>query len=114
MADSDTQQALALVAVDGIRDADLLASLDKARGSSMFDVLKRMYQAMQQERDQKATAALEKAKRLALMPRDRRRRAVIREVIENEPTGIENLRYMHSVMAVCALPYRKLEEGRRD
>jgi hypothetical protein len=31
---------------------------------------------------------------------------VIREVIENQPTAPENLQHIHSVLALCGLPYR--------
>jgi hypothetical protein len=108
------EEFAALSPIEGIRDADLRESLEKARGTPAWGTSLSMYRRFQAERDAKRVADVEKQSRLALLPRDQRRRAVIREVIENEPTSVEHLRYMHSVMAVCPFPYRRLEEGRRD
>jgi hypothetical protein len=39
-----------------------------------------------------------------------RRRSIVREVIENEGPSPQNLRYMHSALAICGLPYRRLPD----
>ncbi len=99
---------------DLIRDADLRASLEKARGSFLFDIEVKRLVHDQRARDKARAAVAEQASHLAALPRDTRRRAVIRKVIENEPIGAEHLRFMHTVMAICALPYRALPEGQRS
>ncbi|MFD0938064.1 replication protein RepA, partial [Methylobacterium trifolii] len=52
------------------------------------------------------------SRRRAGMGRDQRRRDAVREVIENEPTAPENLQHLHSVLALCGLPYRDPGEAR--
>jgi len=109
MTDSDTP--LALVPIDGIRDADLLESLEKARGSFLFDTSKRALQGMQARRDEERAAETEKQKRRAAMPREKRRRFDAREVIETAGPSPDNLRYMPTPLAVCGLPYKQLPAG---
>lgn len=90
-----------------IRDDDLrqqLAAYDRGEragrpGMRSFYVAQLIEQ--QQERD-------EVAKTRALLPREKRRRAVIREVIENEGASPEHLRYMPTPLAICGLPYKAL------
>ncbi len=83
-----------------IRDADLLEKLEKARGGVAFQSMQRHLAGQQRERD-------ELSSRRAVMSRDQLRRDTIREVIENEPTGPENLQHIHSVLALCGLPYKR-------
>lgn len=113
MADSDIP-ALRLMGEELIRDADLRARLEDARGKFLFDIQVKNLIHVQNERDREAAAKVARDQRLTKMPRDARRRAVVREVIENEGFSPENLRYMHSVMAVCSLPYRALPVEQRD
>lgn len=87
-----------------IRDADLLAKLEKARGGVAFNAMQRSLVDQQRDRD-------ELAARRAGMGRDQLRRDTIREVIETDPTGPENLQHIHSVLALCGLPYKRPEEG---
>lgn len=84
---------------DDVRDADLLEKLEKARGGLGYQTLRRVYAETQRKRDELA------AKR-SILPRDALRRDVIREVIENEPTAPENIQHIHSVLALCGLPYK--------
>lgn len=86
-----------------IRDADLLARLEKARGGVAFKAMQRRLADEQRERD-------ELAARRAPMGRDQLRRDAIREVIKNDPTGPENLQHIHSVLALCGLPYKRPAE----
>lgn len=94
-----------------IRDDDLRAELEKARGSSIvFDATVSFLISRQKKRDDEAAAAAKRKAELADMPRDMRRRSIIREVIENEPVIDDNLRYVHSVMAICPFPYRRMQD----
>jgi hypothetical protein len=94
-----------------IRDPDLRESVEKARGTLTYTATVAFYTSIQAERDKAAQAAAARSSELAAMPRDTRRRSVIREVIENEGPAPENLRFMHSVLAICGLPYRQLPPG---
>lgn len=92
-----------------IRDADLREQLEQARGKFLFDIQLRAIVATQQERDRSRAAEAEKAAALAAMPREKRRRAVIREVIESDAApSPDNLRYMPTPLAICGLPYKAL------
>ncbi|MER9586479.1 replication protein RepA [Mesorhizobium sp. M0276] len=93
---------------DDIRDPDLLARLEKARGSFVFDVERSHLRHLQEERDQERAKSTARAAELAAMPRDIRRRSIVREVIENEGPSPENLRFMPTPLAICGMPYRRL------
>ncbi len=88
-----------------IRDADLLAEVEAARGSFLFATIANTILHRQRARDAEEAARGAVAGRRQAMGRDQRRRDAVREVIENEPTGPENLQHIHSVLAL-ALPYR--------
>ena len=77
-----------------IRDADLLERLTKADRFAA-DFVRRQCEAEQGRRDA-----------LLLMPRDARRRATVRHALEGQG-GAErdSLRHIHSVLAICSLPY---------
>jgi hypothetical protein len=92
-------------------DADLAEQLEAARGKFLFDTQRRAILAMQRERNATRASEAEKQAKRAAMPRDKRKRAEICEVFENEGPSPENLRFMHSVLAICGLPYRQLPEG---
>jgi hypothetical protein len=98
-----------------IRDPDLLAELEAARGQFLFEVILDLVAHKQARRDsdsERELAAAAQSKR-DHMARDQRRRDVIREVIENEPTLPENIQHIHSVLALCGLPYRE-PRGERE
>lgn len=88
-----------------IRDADLLAELEAARGKFAFDVTCRHIIAKQETRDAEAKAAKERATTLAALPREKRRRVLVREALETIQPDITDLRHMHSVLAVVGMPY---------
>ncbi|GEP03656.1 replication protein RepA [Methylobacterium oxalidis] len=90
----------------GIRDADLLAEVEAARGGFLFGQIVEHILHRQRERDAAASQRDAVENRRARMGRDQRRRDAVREVIENEPAGPENLQHIHSVLALCGLPYR--------
>lgn len=95
-----------------IRDPDLRQQLEEARARGFaFDTAVSFLIVSQQKRDKARAEEAAHAAQLSLLPRDERRRAVIREVLENEGPSPENLRFMHSVLAICGLPYRQLPEG---
>lgn len=79
-----------------IRDPDLLAELDAARGTSGFVFKKLELSRKQAARD-----------RIASLPRSARRRAILRAELEEAPDR-EDLRHVHSVLAICGLPYKRL------
>ena len=79
------------------RDPDLLAELETYRGRPGFNFIEMSVVARQQERD-----------RLAAMAPGKRRRAVARTAFENQPANLDDLRHIHSVLAICGLPYKRL------
>lgn len=89
-----------------IRDPDLLAEVEAARGGFLFGTIVEHILHRQRERDLATAAKGAVAGRRQGMARDQRRRDAVREVIENEPTAPENLQHIHSVLALCGLPYR--------
>lgn len=100
--------------VEGVRDRDLLERVAAARGSVAYNAMVAIARDTQTRRDAAAVAD-ERAKdalvrveaQRARLPRDARRRDAIREVIENEPATPENIQHIHSVLALCGLPYRE-------
>jgi hypothetical protein len=91
-----------------IRDEDLRADLAAARERGfMWETFARSIVSIQQKRDVERAEAAEKAASLAAMPRDQRRRAIIREIFENEPPTSRDLRHIHSVLAICGLPTKR-------
>lgn len=93
-----------------IRDADLRAELEKARGSMLFATMARHLVERQAERDRQAAKQAERASFLASLTPVQRRREIVREVIETEPVTPDSLSYIHSHLALCTLPYRRLPE----
>lgn len=89
-----------------IRDPDLLAELEAARGGFLFAQIVTHLHHRQRERDVARAARGEEEARRAELSRDQRRRDAVRLVIENEPALPENLQHIHSVLALCGLPYR--------
>ena len=88
-----------------IRDADLKARVEDARGESGFEITVRSLIATQKKRDIEATEKSTRDAQLATLPRDQRRRRIIREVIETKPPAPADMRHIHSVLALCGLPY---------
>lgn len=79
-----------------VRDQDLLQRLEEAAGI-MRPMVFRQCAAEQQRRDT-----------LNAMPSVRRRRSAIRHEIEEQGGGArDNLRHIHSVLALCSLPYTR-------
>lgn len=94
-----------------IRDADLLervvAERAKGLGGPFLDAFLRIQITEQERRDKAAEAAKAQAAAVAALPREKRRRQIIREVIEEKPPTIADVRHIHSVLAICGLPYER-------
>jgi hypothetical protein len=85
-----------------IRDADLLAELEEARGKFTFDFVARRLADRQSERD-----------RLASTPPSKRRRIETAAHLAAKPPALADLRHLHSVVAVVGLPYERLPAGQQ-
>lgn len=104
--------------LEGIRDPDLVATVEKARGSVAYKAALAVARTDQDRRDRtrederraQAVRADVVEARLRLT-RDARRRDAVREVIENEPALPENIQHLHSVLALCGLPYREPKDA---
>jgi len=83
-----------LNSVNANLDADLQAELETSRGKAGFEFIRRALYAKQGERD-----------RLAGLPRDVRRRSMVRNDFDTLPPTNDDLRHIHSVLAICGLPY---------
>ena len=79
-----------------IRDADLIAELESYRGNFLYATMMGMVADKQAERD-----------RIAALPRDARRREMVRQTLSNEANDKDDLRHIHSVLAMCGLPYTR-------
>ena len=98
-----------------IRDEDLRRKLEDARGKFAFDVTAKVLIRTQEERDRVAVEKASREAHLAAMPRVRRKRAIIREVIETgEAITRDNLQHIHSVLALCGLPHAKQSLDMRE
>ncbi|TBC53773.1 hypothetical protein ELH27_37025 [Rhizobium leguminosarum] len=95
-----------------IIDADLRQQLEyqrnRTRGVGMFEFEVRELIAAQEARH--AEKARWESSLDAMTPMQKRR-AIVREVIESDGPSPSNLRYMHSSLAICGLPYKRLPEG---
>lgn len=92
-----------------IRDEDLRQELEKSRGTGLFAVQLRILATNQERRDRQRAQAERRQAELDAMPREQRRRAVFREVIEGDGPAPEHLRYMPTPLAICGLPYKRLD-----
>jgi Plasmid encoded RepA protein len=79
-----------------IRDADLLVELEQARGSGGFEFKRQALLMRQADRD-----------KLGLLGRDARRREEVRRKLEETALDTDDLRHIHSVLAMCGLPYTR-------
>ncbi|MGA0565560.1 replication protein RepA [Ancylobacter sp. VNQ12] len=92
-----------------IKDADLRQELERHRqrtggGNGIFFFEVRALARKQEERDAERTR---RAAELAALPREKRRRAVVREVFESAAPSRTDIRHIHSVLAVCGLPHER-------
>ncbi|PIO96166.1 replication protein RepA [Pleomorphomonas carboxyditropha] len=90
--------------ISGIRDADLLAELEKARGTITFGAMVSFLTTKQAERDAQA----KEAERLAALSPVKRKRAVTRKAVDTgEIVTRDNLQHIHTILALCSLPHSK-------
>ncbi|MGE3916367.1 MAG: replication protein RepA [Hyphomicrobiaceae bacterium] len=80
-----------------IRDADLLEELERHRGKAGFEFQHKHLILQQSERD-----------RLVALRPGERRRAVLRSAFEQSNGALDDLRHVHSVLAICGLPYKRM------
>lgn len=98
----------AATAANAVRDADLLDELAKFEpGTTGHETMARILAQTQAKRDGERH-------RLASLSREQRRRLITSESLAQEPATRDELRHMHSVLAVCGLPYRQLPIEQRD
>ena len=90
-----------------IHDEDLLEELKALDGNFLYDRLAGMLVSRQKERDQKKALEQARQDQLAAMPRDARRRAKAQDVLAATAENPQNLRHIHSVLALCGLPYTR-------
>lgn len=83
-----------------IRDADLLAMLEQHPTGYSREVMARVLADTQAKRD------ADSARRAALTPLQRRREDTRNKLDAGAPTP-DNLRHIHSVLAICGLPYTR-------
>ena len=89
-----------------IRDEDLRAEVEAARGGFLFAQIVDYVVNKQRARDIDVFSNEQILTRQSTLSRDQRRRDIARLVIENEPAIPANLQHIHSVLALCGLPYR--------
>jgi hypothetical protein len=90
-----------------ITDPDLLRELESARGNPAFPIVQRHLAETQRRRNEKA------AKRSMMTP-VQRRRDEMRDLIASTELKHEDRYHLHSVLALCALPYRRPPDGAID
>ncbi len=98
--------------IAAIHDEDLLAELEAARGGFLFAVIVEHIAHRQALRDAERAEAGRQQETRAAMGRDQRRRDAVRMVIEAEPVTPDTIQHIHSVLALCGLPYRDPGEER--
>lgn len=84
-------------------DRDLLAEIEQARGTAAYEFTRIRCRAEQARRNE-----------INAMPRDQRRRLATRHELESQPAALNDMRHIHSVLAICGLPYRRLPQTVRD
>ena len=92
--------------IAAIHDEDLLAELEAARGGFLYAVIVEHIAHRQALRDAERAEAGRRQETRAAMGRDQRRRDAVRLVIEAEPVTPDTIQHIHSVLALCGLPYR--------
>lgn len=84
-------------------DRDLIDKIEAARGTGAFEFTRIQCLSEQERRNE-----------LKSLSRDRRRRLAVRNLLEQEQPSRQDLRHIHSVLAVCGLPYKQLPSSVRE
>lgn len=93
--------------IPAIVDADLLAELDKHPPGPGREVMQRVLAQSQAKRNRERAA-------LADLTREKRRRADTAKLLASNEPDPQDIRHMHSVLAICGLPYERLPIEQRD
>lgn len=96
-----------------IRDPDLLAELERAGGGRAPLSTVSLLATHQRKRDEARQAAEARKAEIDALPREMRRRTIVREDLAAVPPSQEDLRHIHSVLAICGLPYDNMGDVRR-
>lgn len=86
-----------------IRDADLLEQLAVVKDSKLKKLTEKRLRRLQWQRDERV------AKRARMTPVQRRRDEVS-EQLANDIQDHADIHHVHSILALCALPYRKMPD----
>lgn len=97
-----------------IRDPDLRAQLEKARGGVGFGALASVLIVQQSRRDDTRAKADARQKELDALPREQRRRRETALLLSEEAAVQSDLRHMHSVLAICGMPYERMPLVQRE
>lgn len=90
-----------------ILDDDLQLELDTFKGTPGYEVMLRDMQRRQAARESL------RAEQAAATPA-MRKRAAARKLLEEDANNPESLRHIHSVLAICSLPYTRQPDHVRD
>lgn len=90
-----------------ITDADLLAQLDEAVMPEIRRRMEKRLRGVQAERNET------RARRAEMTP-VQRRRDVVREELASQALEQSDIHYIHSVLALCGLPYKRPLDGSLD
>ncbi len=98
-----------------IRDADLLELFARVEGRADHFSRIQVSGLVTQQEKRDAARAVEAARveTVARLPRDTRRRAAAREALEAALPTLQDMRHIHSVLAVCGLPYERMKGDAR-
>lgn len=89
-----------------IRDADLRQALARHKHRNLLPkMLALEIQILIEEQAKRDLVETTRQAELDVMPRDQRRRAQVHDHFLNEEPQAEDLRHLHSVLAICGLPY---------
>lgn len=92
-----------------IRDSDLRQELERHKRRNLLPKLLALeVQFLIEEQARRDSTEAQRQTELEAMPRDRRRRAQVHDHFLNEEPQAEDLRHLHSVLAICGLPYDRL------
>lgn len=89
-----------------IHDADLLKEAREALGSFLYRKILEDLVRRQGTRDREREREEAQTLIYLSMKRDQRKRERVRLALEEQPTNPSHLQHLHSVLALCGLPYR--------
>lgn len=91
-----------------IRDADLRQQLDRLRHRNMMPSLLALeVRLLEEEQERRDEASAQREAELNALPREARRRAEVRDHFLSGTPSQDDIRHLHSVLAICGLPYER-------